>query len=611
MQHTLELLAPARNRSIGIAAIDCGADAVYIAGPAFGARQAAGNSVEDIRELCRYAHRFGARIYVTVNTILYNDELEEARALVRALAGAGADALIVQDLALLELCRDLAIPLHASTQCSIRTPERAAFLEGLGFSRVVPERQLSLEEIRAIRRAIDGEIECFVHGALCVCYSGQCYLSEYLTGRSANRGACAQPCRSRYDLADESGKLLARDKALLSLRDFRLLHRLEDLAEAGACSFKIEGRLKSISYVRNVVRAYSQALDALVAKAPEQYVRASFGRVTDAFTPDLEKTFQRGYTELYLDGRRGRNWSSAEAPKSIGERVGSVRAVRGAQIELDLLPGMNLHNGDGFAFVAGGDIIGFRGDVCEGRTIRCNRPVEGLKAGMTLYRNVSTAFEKEMERRSGKRLLDATLSVTVHPDALQVRARTEDGRSVTAEFSTAGCPEAQNQERMRDMVLGQLSKTSEPYTFRVASLDDAPLPLLKAAFLNDIRRRMAEALDGMPVRMRPIAAGAAGPVKGPEKVGYKENVANALCETAYRERGAGAVEPAYELTHPSGAELMRSRYCIRYELGMCPRLQGAKDSGPLFLINNGRRLALGFDCHRCEMTVSEAIPAKK
>ena len=233
----LELLAPARNLDIGIAAIDCGADAVYIAGPAFGARQAAGNSVEDIRALCTYAHRYGARIFVTVNTILYDSELEEARQLVHELAAAGVDALIVQDFALLELCKDLSLPLHASTQCAIRTPERAAFLEGLGFSRVVPERQLSLAEIHAIRGAVGCEIECFVHGALCVCYSGNCYLSEYIDGRSANRGACIQACRSRYDLVDAAGKVLVRDKALLSLRDFNLLHRLEDLAEAGVCSF--------------------------------------------------------------------------------------------------------------------------------------------------------------------------------------------------------------------------------------------------------------------------------------------------------------------------------------------------------------------------------------
>ena len=637
MQHTLELLAPARNLSIGIAAIDCGADAVYIAGPAFGARQAAGNSVEDIRALCTYAHRYGARIFVTVNTILYDSELEEARELVHELAAAGVDALIVQDFALLELCKDLSLPLHASTQCAIRTPERAAFLEGL-----------------AIRGAVGCEIECFVHGALCVCYSGNCYLSEYIDGRSANRGACIQACRSRYDLVDAAGKVLVRDKALLSLRDFNLLHRLEDLAEAGVCSFKIEGRLKSLSYVRNAVRAYSMALDGLVARHPDRYRRASFGRVTEGFRPDLNKTFQRGYTELYLDGRRERNWSSADAPKSIGEPVGSVRIVRGAQVELDLLPGIRLRNGDGFAFLAGGEVIGFRGDVCEGRLIRCNRPVEGLRAGMRLFRNISAEFEKEMDSQPCRRMLSVQLDVLISSDlppvisseveksVMRVTAHSEDGRIAEADFPTAGFPIADNQQRMQEILLGQLSKTSGHYSFTVKepsfrgldpsfhgldpsfhgldpsfhgldpsfhglSVESKRLPLLKAAFLNDIRRRMAELLDAQPCGRLPLyqisplpsvgrndrtaTPSAPSPVISSEvekSVTYKENVANALSRTTYKRLGAASVEPAYELSHKAGAELMRSRYCIRYELGLCPRHQGARDTGPLFLLNNGR-----------------------
>ena len=673
MQHTLELLAPARNLSIGIAAIDCGADAVYIAGPAFGARQAAGNSVEDIRALCTYAHRYGARIFVTVNTILYDSELEEARQLVHELAAAGVDALIVQDFALLELCKDLSLPLHASTQCAIRTPERAALFEGLGFSRVVPERQLSLAEIRAIRGAVGCEIECFVHGALCVCYSGNCYLSEYIDGRSANRGACIQACRSRYDLVDAAGKVLVRDKALLSLRDFNLLHRLEDLAEAGVCSFKIEGRLKSLSYVRNAVRAYSIALDGLVARHPDRYRRASFGRVTEGFRPDLNKTFQRGYTELYLDGRRERNWSSADAPKSIGEPVGNVRIVRGAQVELDLLPGIRLRNGDGFAFLAGGEVIGFRGDVCEGRLIRCNRPVDGLRAGMRLFRNISAEFEKEMDSQPCRRMLSVQLDVVISSDlpsvissdlpsvisseveksVMRVTAHSEDGRIAEADFPTAGFPIADNQQRMQEILLGQLSKTSGHYSFTVKdpsfhgldpsfhgldpsfhgldpsfhglSVESKRLPLLKAAFLNDIRRHMAELLDAQPCGRLPLYQISPLPSVGrndrtatpsdlppvissevEKSVTYKENIANALSRAAYKRLGAASVEPAYELSHKAGAELMRSRYCIRYELGLCPRHQGARDTGPLFLLNNGRRFALHFHCATCEMTVDEA-----
>ena len=321
----LELLAPARDAQIGIAAIDCGADAVYIAGPQFGARQAAGNSIEDIKTLCGYAHRFGARIFVALNTILYDDELEAAYRQMLEVQEAGADALIIQDMAVMRMAaegignfrEDFHIPLHASTQCAIRTPEHAVFLEGMGFSRLILEREMSLEQIRTIRKAVSCELEFFVHGALCVCYSGQCYLSEKIAGRSANRGACIQACRSRYDLADSDGKILVRDKALLSLKDYNLKARLEDLAEAGITSFKIEGRLKNASYVKNVVRDYSLALDEIVRKRPEEYERGSYGQITGGFTPDTTKTFNRGYTELFIDGKKGR-WASMDAAKSMG-----------------------------------------------------------------------------------------------------------------------------------------------------------------------------------------------------------------------------------------------------------------------------------------------------
>jgi putative protease len=347
-RRNLELLAPARTADIGVAAIDCGADAVYIAGPAFGARQAAGNPVEDIRRLCEYAHRFGVRIYVTFNTLVYDEEIPQARRLLQELQEAGVDALIVQDAAVTRLAPEGMI-LHASTQCAIRTPEKARFTESLGYGRLVLERELSLSQIRAVREAVDAELECFVHGALCVCYSGQCYLSEHLAGRSANRGACIQACRSLYDLEDAEGRVLARNKALLSLKDFNLIHRLEDLAEAGADSFKIEGRLKSVSYVRNVVRAYSDALDALVRRHPDKYRRASFGTLRGGFSPDLRKTFNRDYTELFLDGVRG-EWAAMDAPKSMGEYIGTAGRLRPGVVTVQPTdPSLALHNGDGFA----------------------------------------------------------------------------------------------------------------------------------------------------------------------------------------------------------------------------------------------------------------------
>lgn len=622
---SLELLAPARNLDIGIAAIDCSADAVYIAGPGFGARQAAGNSLEDIARLCAYAHRFGARIFLTVNTIVYDNELEEVHALMRSSQEAGVDAFIVQDLALTRW-DDITVPLHASTQCAIRTPEKARWLESLGFGRLVLERELSLEQLRSISEAVSCEIETFVHGALCVCYSGQCYLSEQIAGRSANRGACIQACRSQYDLVDGEGKVLVRDKALLSLKDLKLLERLPELAEAGVCSFKIEGRLKNISYVRNVVREYSLALDRLVAAHPELYRRASFGTVTQGFTSAPDKTFNRGYTSLYLDGKRDR-WSSMDTPKSVGERIGTVAGVRkidARTMEVVVRPlrkDLKLNNGDGFSIPGKGGIIGFRGDVCEGLTIRC-KPTSGVVKGAELYRNIDAAFERELERQTCKRELRVDLDVRISGRfSLDFTARSEDGREVFSPFK-ADLDTAENRERAEAIIREQLSKRSGDFFFRVRSLEIATpggaLPLMSASTLNSIRRLIASDLAAQPCGRIPMYPGlpASVPVHPesapchpgrnedspfPKETNYKANIANRPAS----ELLPGA-DPAYELAHPEGAELMRSRYCIKYELGLCPSRQGAKPTGPLYLLNNGRRLALGFDCAQCEMIVVAA-----
>ena len=606
----LELLAPARNIDIGIAAIDCGADAVYIAGPGFGARQAAGNSLEDIARLCDYAHRFGSRIFLTVNTIIYDSELEEVHALMRDAQEAGVDAFIVQDLALTQW-DDITVPLHASTQCAIRTPEKARWLESLGFGRLVLERELSLSQIREIAEAVHCEIEAFVHGALCVCYSGQCYLSEHLAGRSANRGACIQACRSLYDLVDGNGKVLAHDKALLSLKDFNLLDRLPELAEAGVTSFKIEGRLKNISYVRNVVREYSLALDRLVAEHPDRYCRASFGTITRGFTPAPDKTFNRGYTSLYMDGKRG-HWASMDTPKSVGERIGTVASVRqrdARTMEIVVKPvrkSLILSNGDGFSVPGRGGIIGFRGDVCEGLTIRC-KPVSGIKAGADIYRNVDAAFEREMEREACKRELRVDLDVRISGRfSLDFTARSEDGREVFSPFK-ADLDTAENRGRAEALIREQLSKRSGDFIFNVRSLEVATpggaLPLMSASTLNGIRRLIASDLEAQPCPQRPMYRGVRVPAENrpafPEETTYKANIANAAAQELIP--GSG---PAFELAHPKGAELMRTRYCLKYELGLCPVRQGARPTGPLYLLNNGRRLALGFDCARCEMTVS-------
>lgn len=685
----LELLAPARNMDIGIAAIDCGADAVYIAGPAFGARQAAGNSMEDIRRLTEYAHRFGARIFLTLNTILFDNELAEAERLLAEAKAAGVDAIIAQDLAVWELTD---LPVHASTQCAIRTPEKARLYEGIGASRLVLEREMSLDQIRAIRSSVNCELEFFVHGALCVCYSGQCYMSERIAGRSANRGECIQACRSLYDLVDGSGNVLVRNKALLSLKDYNLKDRLKDLAEAGICSFKIEGRLKNISYVRNVVRAYSLALDELVAANPGKYRRVSFGRSEGGFTPDLAKTFNRGYTQLFLDGKRSGNWSSMDAPKSIGEEVGTVVSIapmrqnysngkRPSEEYVTITvrmknPDDRLQNGDGFSFLSKGrgEIVGFRGDVCQGNRITC-RNVAGLYPGAKLYRNLSNAFEKELESNLPVRTIPVSVDISVivvpvtstssgteedrspslpkrlsEPTySLKINAVSQDGRSVKLERE-AGHNAAENPERMRGMFATQISKATGIYSFTLRSLEvetpDGSLPFLPTSALNAIRRDLAAALEEMPCRAIPLlvnqtssrTGNAEYPVLEPDvlsqvqdiqettsngpHLSYKANIANHIARKIYMSLGASRTDDAFEISHRPDAELMRTKYCIRYELGLCPVHQAGRQHGRanhtsgmvnppipssrktnLYLTNNGKRYHLAFDCANCEMVV--------
>lgn len=626
----LELLAPARNIDIGIAAIDCGADAVYMAGPRFGARQAAGNSIEDIRSLCSHARRYGARIFITLNTILYDSELEDARQLMLAAQDAGADAIIVQDPAILQMAAEsinrgngFSLPLHASTQCAIRTPDQARFYEDLGFSRLILERELSLEQILAIREAVDCELEFFVHGALCVCYSGQCYMSEAITGRSANRGACAQACRSLYDLEDGNGRILVKNKALLSLKDFNLKERLSDLAQAGITSFKIEGRLKNMSYVKNIVRDYSLALDRIVALSDGLFRRASFGRAEGGFTPCPDKTFNRGYTQLFIDGRRGK-WSTFDSAKGMGEEVGTVSFISPGKDMLRIRPdesgkqrgssGLKLNNGDGFSFVSrSSEVTGFRADVCNGLEIKC-KPVPELFLGAKIYRNTDTAFEKKIETDTPSRYINVSVNIRIthtgNGFSVYVEAESEDGRTVAGTYGQ-GSQAAENTERMEAIFTGQMSKNTGHYRFSVKSLayDCGQLPLMPVSSINGIRRKIADALDAMDCKARPLLnrtdrINTEHPLPVPDIIPYKANVSNRITRQIYTNAGASRIEPAFEISHLKEAELMRTKYCIRYELGLCRRQ--TKESGPakdLFLLNNGQRFILHFDCSRCEMTV--------
>ena len=669
----LELLAPAKTLSVGIAAIDCGADAVYIAGPSFGARKDAGNSVKDIAQLCAYAHRYGARIFATVNTLVYEHELTSVADLVRALQGAGVDALIVQDLSLLALAAkgEITIPLHASTQCAIRDAESACRYAEAGFSRLILERQLSLREIRRIREATASsgvELECFVHGALCVCYSGQCYLSEALCGRSANRGECVQACRSRYTLYDETGKVLLKDRAVLSLKDLNLLTRLGDLIEAGAGSFKIEGRLKNESYVRNVVTAYSQALDAFVAAHPDEFQRASFGHVETKFIPHPDKTFNRGYTQLYLDGKKGSGWVSMDAPKGMGEYLGTVRLFGRNFIEIEgRNTSVRLTPGDGLSFVArDGSIEGFRVDTVQSSafTVRARvgcQPPAFIYKGARIFRNLDVAFEKKLSFHPSKRTMGVEIRLEVQggvggdwssgvlsssQDASQwqllATAVSEDGREALVR-RTLEAPVASNQVRMQSLLQEQLSKISGHYHCKYvdASEDNsfapaAPLPLLSVATLNELRRQLCEQLDTQAVHARPLHHAHLSDTIEVSDFSYKANLSNSLAASAVciPDGAAVSLSPdgggrfpevplnAFELNHQPDAELMRTRYCIRYELGLCPHRRhssasstpgkgadassarrGSVPAAPLFLENNGRRFRLDFDCPRCEMVL--------
>jgi putative protease len=587
----LELLAPARNADIGIAAIDCGADAVYMAGPAFGARAAAGNPVDEVARLCRYAHLYGAKVHATVNTLLEDAEFAKARKLMQELYEAGVDVFIVQDLRLLEGPLP-PVELHASTQTAIRTPERARELEALGFRRLVLERQLTLEQIRAIRAAVSCELEFFIHGAICVGYSGQCYLSQQLTGRSANRGVCAQACRSRYDLVDASGKVLVRDQPLLSPRDLRLDGLLPELVGAGISSFKIEGRLKNASYVKNVVRHYRGVIDEFIASYPG-YAAASAGRLEGGFTPDPDRTFTRGWTPAFVDagpdGQPRAKMRSEDAAKAMGEPLGEIVAVRGRVVEIS--GAKPLANGDGLSFVGEeGAVTGARVELAEGRRVIL-RETTGLLPGMRVFRNLDIRFERELEKNMPRRVLDVALDWHSQEGRTVVTASSQD-ISVEQRF-TDEAPLAEKPDLALEGLRRQLGKRTGPFAFSVRNVVADPVRFYPAAFLNQIRRDLAAALQ--------------------ERLENRPRSSVFLSQAVQKERsGAGALNRS---TLGIPGELLRSRYCIRRELGLCPRCRvkpgmteavtpGADPgSEPWYLVNQKNRLRLHFDCAHCEMVV--------
>ena len=629
----LELLSPAKNLECGISAIDHGADAVYIGARKYGARAAAGNSVEDIAELCRYAHRYDAKVYATVNTIIYDQEMSDTLALCEELSQAGVDALLVQDMGLLTLLQERQVrfrpALHASTQTDNRTAEKVKWLTEQGFRRVVLARELSISEIKDIHQAVpDVELEAFVHGALCVSYSGQCYASHYCFGRSANRGECSQVCRMPMTLRDGDGNVIEQDKHLLSLRDMAQLENLERLAEAGVTSFKIEGRLKDADYVKNVTAAYSEQLNALCRLHPERYRRAAMGRCTYTFTPDIRKSFNRGFTTYFSDvttlPHDRRPMSSPLSPKSIGEYVGTVKDIRGRSIIVSSVEPFS--NGDGLCFFADERLIGFRVNRAEGNRLQpLSLPAE-LRRGMRLYRNHNQAFVTLLSKPSAQRKIDVTIALTTDSDnTAQTADRTAVLLTITDEHGHCGTARAavemqQPRSPQEENIRKQLQKLGDtPYLCRDIEIQEG-LPFMPSSVLSNLRREATGKLMEQAGTVKAENKEQAVTVKAEDTKSCNHNTASALPQrplynspelynAANREARdfysrQGQEADAFELH--GGKTLMRCRYCLRYELGHCLKDKRTDDwREPLTLsINNDKQtFSLHFDCKRCEMTV--------
>lgn len=602
---SLELLAPAADKEVAREAILHGADAVYMGGPSHGARRKASNSIEDIRATVEFAHQFRARVYVTVNTLVYEKEIPAVEKLVWDLYRAGVDALIVQDMALLRM-KLPPIALHASTQCDTRTPEKAAFLEAAGFSQIVLARELSLEEIGKVCRAVTVPVECFVHGALCVSYSGRCGASQMALGRSANRGECAQMCRLPYTLSNGEGRILERDKYLLSLRDFNASAHLEEMIEAGVSSFKIEGRLKDAAYVKNVTAAYRRAIDKVIAAHPDKYRRSSFGESEINFVPALSKSFNRGFTDYFLQGRRPVTMASLLTPKSMGEEISNVG---------------ELNNGDGISFFnSRGEYEGVGVNRVSNGCIISSRRFT-LPKGATIHRTFDRRWQTLMAGDTAAR----TIFVDISIDENGVTARDERGVEVRLPLEVE---KMEARKRMNpETVFAKLGNT----VYRLRRFENSlyPATFIPASRLTSLRRRLIDVLDEANIATYPFDR------RRPENLEAKypdatldarDNVANSLAERFYSEHGVKRMERALEVERQakpveSGkdkengmTEVMTTRYCLRRELGVCLRDRSVSPERrklfcpPLTIATGPHKFRLDFDCARCEMRVS--IPVK-
>ncbi|MDP4290872.1 MAG: U32 family peptidase [Bacteroidota bacterium] len=612
------MLAPAKDFNQGKVAIDSGADAVYIGASRFGARAAATNSIGEIEKLCRYAHQYYAKVYVALNTLLFDRELEEAVKIIQDLYNVGIDALIIQDMALMET--DLPpIPLHASTQTNNLDPEKILFLEKAGFSRVILGRELSLAQIEQIRAKTSIELESFVQGSLCVSHSGQCYLSHTMTGRSANRGECAQPCRLPYDLEDASGEMIVRNKHLLSLKDLNLSTSLPDLIDAGITSFKIEGRLKDVSYVRNVTAYYRRKIDEAIARR-EGFSKSSQGKEYLHFEPDLEKTFNRGYTDYFIQGRHA-NIESFNSPKSTGKLIGKVKDI--CNYFFTVIPIEQINNNDGLCFFdEKGELHGIKVNKAEGNKVFPSVMAKELKSGMDIYRNYDHAFNRILETEDGRRLLGVTFKFTETHSAYLLEC--SDENNITAsQYIENDFQEARDGERALHTLKEQLSKLGQTIYFaKEVEIDVKIIPFIPIGKLNELRRDVINALttlrsehylkqqqdDGITAfnnRHTEEALTAAYPTS---HLTFQGNVVNKLAAQFYQRHGVKTMDPGLEVRSDyKDKQVMITHHCLKYTFGMCSKMprstSGPAYKEPFYLVSNNKRYRLEFDCKNCVMKI--------
>lgn len=601
----VELLAPAKDLQSAVAAVDYGADAVYIGGAKFGARHAAGNSAEQIARAAEYAHRYGVRVHATLNTLIYDDELQTAERQARELIAAGVDALIVQDMALRRM--NLPVELHASTQVCNMTPAQARFLGECGFARVILERALSLDQIRAICAATSAEVECFVHGAICVGYSGRCFLSRSMSERSGNRGACSQPCRLTYDLTDGSGRTYLAAKHLLSVRDLNLSAHVGDLLDAGVRSLKIEGRLKDINYIKNTVAFYRRTVDEALAARPHLR-RASVGESITDFTPDTAKSFTRGESAYFLAGKCA-GVASFDTPKAVGEYVGRVTHIEKGRFRLDRAH--TLAAGDGICFLSPRGLVGTNVNAADGDCLTPNR-MEGIAPGCEVYRNYDHRFNQLLERSRTRRVIPASAEVVVTAESVMFRYTDCEGVTACAE-RRAALDRAKNPEANAAALRTQAMKSGDTiFAVRSATVQGAEW-FVPASLAAQLRREGLDALLqarlARSVEHRILPEGAAAYPS--QTLSAEENVTNRLAEAFYRDHGVLRIERGLDLApSTAGHRVMRSAYCIRREIGEClkerPRLKG-----DLWLERGTFRYRLEFDCVRCEMSLVDCTPTKQ